>query len=131
MAKPIYQMMAAVDTVVENAIRNNTLGQGSPYYGWSVEQFQAQRRNHVSDSRAPVGPKPGPKPPTRCTQGHPRTPANTGRKGQCLKCGREYSKRYEAEHKDRDHNSYHDKIRGYVEPYSNQRDSASHLQDPR
>ena len=58
-AKPIYQMMAAVDDVVENAIRNNTLGPNSPYIGWTLEQFQVRRHTpHASTSRAPRGPKP-------------------------------------------------------------------------
>jgi len=57
-AKPIHKMMADVDQVVENAIRNHTLGDWSPYAGWTLEQFQAQRAKHTSTSRAPVGPKP-------------------------------------------------------------------------
>jgi len=126
-AKPIYQMMAAVDNVVENAIRNNTLGQGSPYFGWTVEKFQAQRQQHQSASRAPLGHKPA----THCKKGHLFNTANTGASGKgryCKQCARDYSKRYEEDRKARGH---FDKERGYVQPNSQLRDSATHLEEPR
>ena len=52
--RPMNQLMSRVDDVVAGAIRNGSLGPESPYLGWSVEKFEAQRGQHIVHKKALV-----------------------------------------------------------------------------
>jgi hypothetical protein len=53
--RPIDELMSRVDDLVEGAIRNGTIGPHSPYAGWTLAQFQAQRPVHATNKKALVG----------------------------------------------------------------------------
>ena len=126
--RPRAAMDTVIDDMIERYIRLGTLPTTSPYAGWTVKQFQAQRQQHISASRAPTGRKPA----THCKNNHLLDAANTDtsvNRRRCRQCARDYSKRYEEEH--RKGRGHLDQKRGWVQPNSNQRTSASHLEDPR